>query len=94
MQPWRSGCPGAIAGARQGSPPSLPPSPLSQHSLILTPTGTCGERLTDSWWALASRPVCLSDHDARPASTRPCARLHGDSEGHVCSVTLLESCSS
>ncbi|KAK1344701.1 hypothetical protein QTO34_013399 [Cnephaeus nilssonii] len=45
--------------------------------------GTCGVRLMDCWWASASRSVCLSALDARPASTRPCAHLRRDSEGPV-----------
>lgn len=69
-------------------PPSPSPSALT-HSL---PTGTCGVRLMGCWWALASRSVCLSALDARPASTRPCARPHRDSEDHVYSATSLGSC--
>lgn len=47
----------------------------------------------DSWWALANRPVFLSVRAARPASTRPCVQLHRGSEGCICSVILLGSCS-
>ncbi|XFF91247.1 hypothetical protein AB1E18_017466 [Capra hircus] len=43
--------------------------------------GNCGEKSTACWWALANRLACPSTHAARPASTGPCAQLHGDSEG-------------
>ncbi|XP_069427132.1 endonuclease III-like protein 1 isoform X7 [Ovis canadensis] len=43
--------------------------------------GNCGEKSTACWWALANRLACPSAHAARPASTGPCAQLHGDSEG-------------
>ncbi|XP_055418310.1 endonuclease III-like protein 1 isoform X6 [Bubalus kerabau] len=43
--------------------------------------GNCGAKSTACWWASASRLACLSTHAARPASTGPCAQLHGDSEG-------------
>ncbi|XP_043312069.1 endonuclease III-like protein 1 isoform X3 [Cervus elaphus] len=43
--------------------------------------GNCGAKSTACWWASASRLACPSTHAARPASTGPCAQLHGDSEG-------------
>lgn len=78
--PWRSGCPGVPTPrvGRGGLPPCLPP-----HSTLMTPTptGNCGAKSTACWWASASRLACPSTHAARPASTGPCAQLHGDSEG-------------
>lgn len=78
---WRSGCPGVpTTMVRWGGLPqvgSLPPSAL----MTPTPTGNCGAKSTACWWASASRLACLSTHAARPASTGPCAQLHGDSEG-------------
>ncbi|XP_061256799.1 endonuclease III-like protein 1 isoform X1 [Bos mutus] len=63
--------------------------------------GNCGAKSTACWWASASRLACPSAHAARPASTGPCAQLHGDSEGlgpsarrhsgHCLSVPLLGS---
>lgn len=41
-----------------------------------------GARFTNYWWTWASRP-CVSTNSPRPASTGPCARLYGGSEGHV-----------
>lgn len=78
---WKSGCPGVPTPRMgwSGLPPvgSLPPSTL----MTPTPTGNCGEKSTACWWALANRLACPSAHAARPASTGPCAQLHGDSEG-------------
>lgn len=100
LEDWLPRCCRREGGLPFGFPPSL-----SRSALTLSPThtGTCGMRLTDCWWALASRSVCLCALDARPASTRPCVHPHRDSEalipaardseGHVYSATLWGSCS-
>lgn len=74
---------GFLAEKSSPCPPSVCTDPAP------TPTGSCGTRSTDSWWASASRPVCLCALAARPASTKPCARLPRVSDGRAAPASVL-----
>nr|XP_020137024.1 endonuclease III-like protein 1 isoform X6 [Microcebus murinus] len=77
---WTHTCtesPTDFGGPRsQPSPQRRPESPWRSGC-----PGSCGARSTACWWASASRPACPCTLAARPASTSPCARPPGASEG-------------